>query len=163
MKTLSHSLWLIAVLALIAACTVTLIAMSGKVMWVGRTDVQFRFRVGEETSDTAIPNATIRIETQDPDLPPELTPPPFMLTTDSQGRAEYLIEQCVISGTDGFFEKRSSIRLPRWTLKASANGYFPSHPQSLNGSDLQNQMEQSATGRILTVPITMRRQPGDGR
>jgi len=126
--------------------------------WDGHTDLEVRFLVTDLQTYAPIPNATIHISAEPNESCCTPSKKQFTITTDQDGIARQIANDCHSSGTKGLFVDTFFSELPAWTYRVTATGYFESSPQIMEQSSPVERVQQAQSLAILMVVIPLRKQ-----
>lgn len=135
------------------SCVAVLLACSSVAAWVGHTDLQVRFLVTDAASGAPVPNATLHVRAEAGGFCADRDPRQFTIATDSKGVATQTSKQCMCFGKRGMFQDSFGMHLPRWHCHASARGFAPSVPVSLEAPEYARRIKRLRTNVELTVVL----------
>ena len=130
----------------------------GMIAWVGAKDLEISFIVSEAGSGQPVPFAKIDVNSRG-GCSGEPDEQAFLLMTDSKGNARRMC-RCMSAGrlsrlrlTDTY-----SVRLPGWTVSASAPGYRSSEWIEIDTTERVREWQpEEQRGGKLVVGITLQR------
>jgi hypothetical protein len=139
------------------SCALALFACGSVTAWVGHKDLQVQFLVTDANSGAPVPNATIHIRAEAGGFCSDRDPMQFTVATDSKGIATRTIKQCMCFGKQGMFQDSFGMHLPLWWCHASAEGFTPSEPISLEAPEYARRVKRLRLNAELTVELQLRK------
>ena len=116
-----------------------------------------RFVVTDAETGQPIPNATIHIRAEPGGFCDDPQQSEFTITTDQNGHAKHLANNCMCFGSKGALTDKFGSHLPQWSFKATAAGYSTTDPAHLDLPRNARQVQRGNPFSTLSVPIRLRK------
>jgi hypothetical protein len=126
------------------------------VYWVGSTNLELKFQILDADTESAIANAHVNVLHEETTFSKQISVP-FELSTNEQGIATLLCENCRCAGKEGGWgptrPNSFGMYLPGWYLDVSAPGYRNSEPFFLSDFGQQIQRGEHVATLLIVVKL----------